>query len=216
MDKKTLYYFTLDYDKIKKNGFEGSKNIDKGVGGKGQSLIGTYFFERLEDLENYRPLLSSLEKRKGKKGEIVEASLDENSRILNGNEKYMEEFRKFRNEENPNSEVGTYNFQKEFTNYLKNKGYDAVRIQSSLLGNHNELIVLNENKLKLKNEKDFYGIEKKVMVSIGAIFLGMALSLNSINLTGNIILDGINSPSGIAGSLLFVLGIIGFIYFFKY
>ncbi|MDP2628635.1 MAG: hypothetical protein Q8P15_01925 [Nanoarchaeota archaeon] len=200
MGNKVLYHFTLNPDKIKSQGFQGSRNIDKGIGAKGASLFGTYFFENLKDLEDYKPLIDAAEKKYGKRGEIIEASLDDDAKILDGNEAYMNEFKIFRKGKGSSYKPVTKEFQKAFTDYLREEGYDAVRLESPLLGNHNELVVLNENKLKLKKES---GLEKKILTSIFGLVALSGIFLFS-GVTGNTI--GLSNSGNFFGIVLFLIG----------
>jgi len=151
---ETLYYFTTDFEQIEREGFRGSSFIDKGIGGRGQSLIGTYFFSNLDDMDNYRPLTKHIEKKSGKQGRIIRAELDASAKILDSsnddNASYMNEVRSFK--ETTDLELGTPEFQKELTKFLREKGYDAVKIKASLLGPHIEIIVINEDKLIYKGD----------------------------------------------------------------
>lgn len=148
-----LYHFTIDPRSIKDRGFRGSENIDAGIGGRGQSLYGTYFFNDLEDAESYRPLFDHLQEKTGKKGTIIQAELSPEANILDSskdeNALYLKEYYEFK--KTTELEAGTAEFQKNFTEYLRNKGYDAVKVSVSLLGNHTEVIVINEDKLKFKD-----------------------------------------------------------------
>ena len=151
---KTLYHFSLDPGKIQKTGFRSSEFIDEGIGARGKSLMGTYFFEDLDAVKNYTFLTENIEKRHNRKGKNLVAELDSDAKILDSskdnNALYMKEVNGFRAKSN--LEPGTLEFSREFTKYLREKGYDAIKIFSSLLGNHTEIIVINEGKLKYKGE----------------------------------------------------------------
>jgi hypothetical protein len=174
----TLYHFTFGGDDIKKNGFESSKRIDKGIGAMGSSLLGTYFFESKEDLDSYMAQESAFinsPANKDKKSSIIKAVLPKDAKILDSfadqNKEWLRVRRQFEDSffGKPNDtwtradyeklrdtmgENGTPKLANNLTRWLREQGYDAVRLYSPYNGNHPEVMVINEALLSIVKDED--------------------------------------------------------------